>query len=147
MGESHSWDRPTMTRTGGCLCGSIRYAVRGRPNNVTNCHCRMCQRAVGAAFVTWAEFPAAAVDWTRGPPRWRRSSEIGERGFCPECGTSLSFRYVGGDAVDVAVATLDDPAALPPEDELWTGSRIDWVSADGRLPQHRRGRGGTDESA
>ena len=53
----------TETHEGGCLCGAVRYRAQGQPNNVTNCHYRDCQQAVGAAFVTWAEFPAAAVTW------------------------------------------------------------------------------------
>lgn len=131
----------TAMHEGGCLCGAVRYRAAGRPNNVTNCHCRICQKAAGAAFVTWAEFPAAAVSWLAGTPRWYRSSDTAERGFCPSCGTTLTFRYLGGGALDVAAVTLDDPDALPPEDELWTASQRDWVPGDERLPRYPRARG------
>ena len=130
----------TGAREGGCLCGKIRYRVEGPPNNVTNCHCRQCQMAAGAAFVTWAEFPAEAVAWLAGVPVWYRSSDRAERGFCPACGTTLTFRYLDGDALDVAAVTLDDPDALPPEDELWTASQRAWVPGDERLPGFRHER-------
>lgn len=126
----------TGKHEGGCLCGKVRYRVEGPPNNVTNCHCRQCQKAAGAAFVTWAEFPAEAVAWLTGAPLWYRSSDKAERGFCPACGTTLTFRYLDGGALDIAAVTLDDPDALPPEDELWTASQRAWVPGDERLPRH-----------
>jgi hypothetical protein len=91
-------------------------------------------------MMTWAEFPKQAVTWASGAVRWRRSSDTGERGFCPDCGTTLTFRYLHGADIDLAVATMDDPDSLPPEDELWTQSRPGWMPADERLPQFRRSR-------
>ncbi len=38
---------------GGCLCGAVRYEFQGDPVYSANCHCRSCQRAIGAGFVTW----------------------------------------------------------------------------------------------
>lgn len=129
-----------QTHEGGCLCGRLRYRAEGRPNNVTNCHCRQCQLATGAAVATWAEFPADKVAWLSEPPRWYRSSARAERGFCPDCGTAISFRYLDGKAVDLAAVTLDAPDSLPPEDELWTESQRAWAPGDARLPRHPRER-------
>ena len=130
----------TTSLTCGCQCGAIRYRVDGAPNNVTNCHCRMCQKAHGAGVVTWAEFPSVNLSWDETEPTWYRSSDIAERGFCPACGTPLTFRRVGGDATDIALATLDEADALMPEDELWTESQRAWVPVNENLPRHPRGR-------
>ena len=38
---------------GGCLCGAVRYEIDGAGGGVSHCHCGMCRKASGAAFVTW----------------------------------------------------------------------------------------------
>ncbi len=125
---------------GGCQCGRIRYRVTGRPNNTTNCHCTQCRMAGGAAFVTWSEFPRAHVHFMADEPHTYRSSDRAERGFCPWCGTTLTFHYLDSDTIDLATATFDDPAEFPPQDHLWIDSKISWlVIADG-LPQYPRER-------
>ena len=52
----------------------------------------------------------------------------------------LTFRRVGGDATDIALATLDEADAFMPEDELWTESQRAWVPVNENLPRHPRDR-------
>ena len=33
--------------TGGCLCGGVRYAIRGELRGVIACHCAQCRRTSG----------------------------------------------------------------------------------------------------
>jgi GNAT superfamily N-acetyltransferase len=122
----------SFLQTGGCACGAVRFEVEG-PLEVGDCHCRMCQRAVGAAYVTWASADAAALRLVQGEPRWWRSSASAERGFCAWCGTSLFFRS-SGRQVDITVAAFDEPALLPPTFAIWTTSRLPWVHLDAQLP-------------
>jgi hypothetical protein len=84
--------RPAIL-TGGCQCGAVRYALYGEPE-VDICHCRMCQKAVGNLFMAVAGVPLQQFAWTRGEPAVYRSSSAAERGFCHDCGTALTFRYV-----------------------------------------------------
>jgi len=130
---------------GGCQCGKIRYRVHGRPNNTTNCYCAQCRMAAGAAVVTWSEFPAEAVTFIGDRPAYYRSSDAAERGFCPACGTSLTFCYIDGEAIDIATATLDEPSVFAPEDHLWVASKVPWhtIAEDG-LPRYPRHRGSSD---
>ncbi|HEY9079535.1 GFA family protein [Magnetovibrio sp.] len=130
----------TRVQKGSCLCGHVAFTVEGAPNGVTNCHCRMCQKASGAPYVTWVELPRAAVQWSGAEPAWRTSSRAAMRGFCPACGTPVAFVYNEGRDIDLPSVLFDDPEAYPPRDETWTESRRSWTVLNGQLPHHRRGR-------
>lgn len=125
---------------GGCLCGHVRFAVTGAANNITNCHCRLCQKAAGAPYVTWAEFPTAHITWLSSEPTWRASSETAERGFCPTCGSAVSFRVLGAENVDLAVALFDNPASFPPDYDIYTQSAQPWTALAPALPHFKRER-------
>ena len=120
---------------GGCFCGHVRYEAHGEPFHQTVCHCSDCRRVVGAPMVAW--FSLARPDYrvTEGEPARFTSSAGVERSFCPRCGTSLTYgsdRYPG--EMDIALATLDDPEALPPADNTQIGSRLSWSFEIHTLP-------------
>ena len=83
--------------TGSCLCGRVTYEVDGKLGVVTYCHCDVCQKAQGGAFVVAA--PArrkyfrlvtgadAIADYESSPGKHRH--------FCRYCGTPLWSR--GGE--------------------------------------------------
>ena len=100
--------------TGGCQCGAVRYRLNRPPSKVSVCFCRMCQKAVGGYFGAYASSTVADVIWTKGQPSLFASSKAAERGFCPACGTPLTFAYRGKPGLSVAAGTLDDPEAFPP---------------------------------
>ena len=125
-----------LTTLGGCLCGRLRYGLRGRPIDAGYCHCRICQRSSGAPAVAWVSFPAEAFQWTQGRPAVHRSSPSAGREFCARCGTQMVFRLDGSGTVDVNVASLDEPAAFPPEYHIWTASRIPWFQTADDLPRY-----------
>jgi hypothetical protein len=56
-------------RTGGCLCGAIRYESDGDVMFALRCHCRDCQRQSGAASVAAIRVPAARFHVTKGTPK------------------------------------------------------------------------------
>ena len=132
-----SEQRETETVEGGCLCGQVRYVAKAAPLGQTNCHCRDCRRAVGAASVAWVIFPVEGVVFPKEEPRWFRSSSWAERGFCPRCGTSLTYRRDSRpEDIDVITATLDDPEALAPLAEIWVAERLGWTTLDPDLPHY-----------
>lgn len=126
-----------QVHTGGCACGAVRYELLGDDLDVADCHCRMCQRAVGAGFVPWATVALARLRVVGGAPRWWRSSATAERGFCDRCGTSLFFRPLSGEPfIDVTVASLDAPAVARPRYAIWTERRQPWIHLDPALPAY-----------
>lgn len=128
---------------GGCLCGAVRYAVTGPYANPSLCHCSMCRKAAGAPYIAFLTVPRARFRLTAGPYRLYRSSDKAQRGFCPNCGTTLTWESTRRqDALDVSIATLDDPAAVPPVDQIWCDDAISWTDTTPALPRHPRERNG-----
>ncbi|MFX4721656.1 GFA family protein, partial [Acinetobacter baumannii] len=72
-------DAPKPVLTGGCQCGAIRFALSKAPVRVSICHCRMCQKATGAPFASFADIEQADFTWTRGRPATFQSSSIALR--------------------------------------------------------------------
>ena len=116
--------------SGGCQCGAVRYALSAMPSKVGICHCRMCQKAVGGPFFAWAGVRVGELRWTRGTPNLFSSSSAAERGFCAQCGTPLTFRYLKRpDWIDVTIGSLDKPDLVTPNVVMGVESRLTWCSA------------------
>ena len=113
--------------TGSCLCGNIQYEIVGDIGQMGHCHCRMCQKAHGAAFGTYADVRWDNFRLLSGAPRSYESSEGVQRTFCPDCGSTLQFVEEGSEEFGIAVATFDeDPGTLPCY-EIWTSSKAPWL--------------------
>lgn len=85
-------------------------------------------------MVPWGTFSAANFSIVRGRLAEYRSSPKVTRGFCAECGTSLSYRHDDRSGeIDVTLLTLDAPGVLAPEVHIWVEDKLPWVViADGR---------------
>jgi len=110
-------------RTGGCLCGAVRYTVRGEPAHVGRCHCADCRKESGSAFSVYGQWPVEAFEL---------SGEIASydgRGFCPHCGSRLLNPAEPGDSlIEIRIGSLDDaPFDLKPEREIWVKRRESWI--------------------
>jgi hypothetical protein len=122
----------TTPRTGGCLCGAVRYEINAEPAMQAVCHCSHCQKQAGSAFSTIVGVPEAAVTITKGAPRsyidHGESGKTVERQFCGNCGSPLfSLVEVAPGMTFIKSGTLDDTSFFSPAMHLWTRSKQDWV--------------------
>ncbi len=120
---------------GGCLCGAVRYRAEGEPLNERVCHCRLCQKAVGAAFHARIAFRAEDVSINGPVGTFASSSEL-TRGFCARCGTTLFSRRDAQALLGLSSGSLDDPGQFRPTMHIWTASKQPWVGLDDGLPQY-----------
>jgi hypothetical protein len=120
--------------TGGCQCGAVRFALKASPARVSICHCRMCQKAAGAPFASFADVDKNDFGWTKGKPASFRSSTIAERDFCAACGTPLSFRRIDGPRIEIMTGAFDRPDRVVPTRQYGTESRLGWVVTIANLP-------------
>jgi hypothetical protein len=126
--------------TGGCQCGAVRYALLAMPETPCICHCRMCQKQTGNYFGAFADMEEKQFAIIRGKVAYFRSSDIGDRGFCRDCGTPLVYQYTSGARVAVALGSLDDPARLKPVVQYGVESRMPWFSELATLPATESGK-------
>ena len=131
-----------MSREGGCLCGSVRYAVRGPLREILVCHCVECRRWTGRA---WAVTAARDEDLDlreHGELVWAVSpnSALGaSRGFCSRCGSSLFYRAPGRGRTGIGAGTLDDPSGLRVAAHIWVEQAVVWDRPRDELPSYARG--------
>ena len=72
---------------GRCLCGSVTWELLAEPYAIYNCHCRMCQKAHGAAFGTYCFVNEDQIRWTGSTDTivYYESSEYLVRSSCDVC--------------------------------------------------------------
>jgi hypothetical protein len=130
---------------GGCFCGLVRYHGKGPVTNLCFCHCDTCRRIAGATPVAWGTFLVQRFSVVNGQLAESRSSAKVTRGFCANCGTSLTYRHDDRPAeIDVTLVSLDEPTLLAPEDHIWVQDKLPWIDiADGR-PQYAKFRTGPE---
>ena len=127
-----------MAITGGCLCGEVRYRARSDALWVAHCHCRWCQQASGAAFLTYLGFRTEDLEWVEGAPTIYKSSAEVERGFCARCGSTLTFARPGRGEIGVFAGGLDDAHDLKAAFHMFTDHQFAWLHLDDGLPRHGR---------
>ncbi len=130
-GKTLGEDKPPRA-TGRCLCGAVRYQIRGPLRPVVNCHCSQCLRTHGnvAAYTSAARADLVLTE-DRGL-KWYRSSEVAQRGFCRDCGASLFWEPLGGDRVSIAAGSIDPPSGLKTIRHIFVADKGDYYEiADG----------------
>jgi len=125
-------------QTGSCLCGGVRYEVRGPLRLVVACHCSQCRKTSGH-FAAMTSVPAQALSLvTQDSLVWYRSSEAAERGFCNRCGGNLFWRYLDGDVISITAGTLDLPTSLSIEEHIYVAYKSDYYEILDDVPQKSR---------
>jgi hypothetical protein len=126
-------------QAGSCLCGAVKYEVRGEFQSAVYCHCARCRKASGSAFASNAV--AAAKDFVvvQGQDSLKKfSTPAGvHRFFCANCGSPIiSTRDSLPDVLRVRLGTLDTPVPAPPSAHIFVGSKAPWWEIRDQLPQH-----------
>jgi hypothetical protein len=116
--------------TGGCFCGSVRYAVNGPLRDILVCHCSRCRR-VHSHVAAYSACARSDLELLRDEHlRWYRFSGR-ERGFCAECGASLFWSADGRDTISIAAGSLDEPTGLTIMAHIYTRDHADYYEVEG----------------
>ena len=128
----------TAGRTGGCLCGAVRYEATADPVMTGFCYCQSCQKLSGSGHAFHAALPEAALRLTgetRGYAWKANSGSTVTTSFCPTCGSPVFGKSSGMPGmVTIRVASLDDPSAIAPQMAVFTSRLRPWDHLDPGLP-------------
>ncbi len=137
-------DESRVRATGQCLCGGVRYEVRGPLRDVIECHCNTCRRFSGGL---WNATAARRDDITikdSGSLKWYQSSTHVKRGFCGECGSSLFWNRDDRDMLGITAGTLAEPTGLKLAARIFTAETADYYDFSAEIPKIRDGRHGLE---
>ncbi len=122
-------------RSGGCICGKVRFHIENAPDTVSVCHCALCRR--------WASGPMHAVHLSSGQVvleqddslAWYDSSDWAKRGFCSACGSSLFYRLkVGNEEFVVSAGALDDVSGMTFANQIFIDEKPGYYDFAGDIP-------------
>ncbi|KAI9886866.1 MAG: hypothetical protein M1823_001302 [Watsoniomyces obsoletus] len=133
------------TLTGGCLCGAIRYELKVTspkdwPIENGTCQCTQCRKFTGSliphllsaqkAWITWSppinvssSSSSSSSETETTTYREYNSSPGCYRGFCNQCGSSLTWRSDGEpENIEIFVGSLDQQSLMGEEVTISSGS-------------------------
>ena len=129
----------SVRATGGCLCGAVRYEVRGSLRPIIACHCTQCRRTSGHFVAATATAPENLVMVEDKGLRWHQSSSFARRGFCHTCGSSLFWERTAGEGmgerISIMAGTLDSATGLEIETHIYVEDAGDYYQISDGLPQ------------
>jgi hypothetical protein len=118
---------------GGCLCGAVRYVLKGEPQGNAICHCTHCQKQSGSLFSFNLFYREEDVEEHGATQVFEDSGDSGQpvqRHFCARCGSPVYTKaaaYPG--LVLIKCGTLDDVRRAPsPELEIYTMHEPGWLA-------------------
>ena len=120
---------------GRCLCGSVRFEIKGELRPVINCHCGQCLHTHGnfAAYTSVEKKNFQLVNDVG--LKWFRSSNEARRGFCQECGASIFFECLGGSNISIAAGMLDSSKGLKTVEHIFVDDKPDYYEIEDDLPK------------
>lgn len=127
-----------MGKSGGCLCGAVRYVVTGGLRDVVNCHCTRCRRFTGHHMAASAADTASVTVTDEGGLLTWFPVPGAAYAFCSSCGSSLFWRSSATpERTSICAGTLDQPTGLRTVAAWWVSEAGDYHTRP-RLPEHAR---------
>lgn len=134
MGETAMGEAP-LRATGACLCGGVRFEVRGPLRDVIVCHCGQCRRTHGHVAAYSSAARSDVVFRADSTLAWYESSPQARRGFCSACGASLFWEPRGEGRLGLAAGCLDAPTGLETVRHIFVDDAGDYYEIADGLPR------------
>ena len=123
---------------GRCECGEVQYQVRGELTEYCHCHCSICRRLHGAAFVSWGGVLKDDFVYLSGEDKVRAYSfsENADSLFCDGCGSRMLVDYKPEPhMLYITMGTVEGDVTCPDGFHQFVGSKAPWFEICDDLPQ------------
>ena len=96
---------------GACLCGSVRFEVKGKINKFYFCHCLRCRRSTGSAHASNIFMKPKNIKWLTGEEKIKRydlpEADRFSKQFCSDCGSLVPHVSRDGKRLSIPAGTLE----------------------------------------
>lgn len=128
---------------GGCLCGGVRFEVRGPLLRAGHCHCSRCRKHSGTAVCTQGRVLREQFRLLSGERLIRvylPGAGASVKAFCSVCGSSLfGGTWPEGAEVSIRLGAFDGDPGIRPQYHTFVGSKAPWDRITDDLPQFAAG--------
>ncbi|MDO8837569.1 MAG: GFA family protein [Parvibaculum sp.] len=122
---------------GRCLCGAVRFAIRGGMSGIVICHCSMCRKAAGGAAGAFFVARRDEVTWTGAEylTSYKSSPEL-VRAFCLRCGSAMTGANLvePDETIILAASALDGDIAARIVAQEHLVARASWDADSEKAP-------------
>jgi ubiquinone/menaquinone biosynthesis C-methylase UbiE len=97
--------------SGSCACRAVKWTTTCAPISASFCHCITCRKIAGGPFIAFMDFRGDDISFTAvlSTMKTVELSPHAERGFCGNCGSTLTMIYhVESDVIGVTMGSMDE---------------------------------------
>ena len=125
--------------SGSCLCGKVKFELRGPFGSFFVCHCSRCRKATGSAHASNIFTKPEDLSWTDGEDLIRGfkldSAKMFGRNFCAECGSPVPRVSAERKLLVIPAGALDEDPGIRPENIIFWDNRAHWYDAMSSAPR------------
>ena len=123
---------------GACLCGRVKFRVRGPFLTFHLCHCSQCRRSTGSAHAANIFAEAEQIEWLGGEDLIKRytpdEADVISKCFCSHCGSLVPYTSLKSGKLIIPAGSLGAAPGIDPVDNIFWRDRADWYDAGLEAP-------------
>ncbi|WP_418766858.1 GFA family protein [Marinobacter salsuginis] len=117
-----------LTMKGECLCGAVKFEIKGDVPNLYQCHCSLCRRATGSSANAATFVEQENFRWMSGQDKISSFQKpTGYRSdFCSVCGSPVPNQLRGMELLWVPAGLMEESFKAAVKVHLHMGSAASW---------------------
>ena len=124
---------------GGCLCGAVRFEIKGKIRNIVYCHCSQCRKAQGSAYASNGIVAKTDFSFTLGETvlTGYESPQGQTKYFCRHCGSPIVSKNIAHpNQIRIRLGTIETTISEKPQAHIFVDSKAEWDKICDSLPQY-----------